>query len=372
MAKNDGIPKIVDIIINDYLSKHSDLRRLFNDESESKDMFAFFENNFGEIYSAMGRLFRENKKYGNDYDQLWTGYLNCLESDLNEAKAKKKLKSVQKRMLVATLINLLVSKDLSVEDLPIDNTDLQNNDGAHWYRGQSDYQWGLIPSMFRNLSNVFSKPTMITQKTIEDIYSGSGMLKKWTDIFKDTTVDYNFLAYMQHSIAYSPLLDFTSDFPTALSFSLGNKSALNDFQYKDSSVFQIEVKSNRLFNKEEDPLPQGFYIQYIPEKYIIGTSVFGKSIGSFDDIIKALTPDFVMIDIVRNDRMKYQHGKFLFFYNYLSIQGTICTWLNKDLRVTKYRINKNEKDRWCDKLRKEYPYLMIEKMMNPYSYFSDQ
>ena len=79
-----------------------------------------------------------------------------------------------------------------------------------------------------------------------------------------------------------------------------------------------------------------------------------------------------MIDIVRNDRMKYQHGKFLFFYNYLSIQGTICTWLNKDLRVTKYRINKNEKDRWCDKLRKEYPYLMIEKMMNPYSYFSDQ
>ena len=107
MAENDGISKIVDIIINNYLSEHSDLRRLFNDESESKDMFSFFENNFGEIYSAMGRLFRENKKYGNDYSQLYTDYLNYLESVIDEAKTKKRLKAIQKKMLIHLLFSLL-------------------------------------------------------------------------------------------------------------------------------------------------------------------------------------------------------------------------------------------------------------------------
>ena len=93
---------------------------------------------------------------------------------------------------------------------------------------------------------------------------------------------------------------------------------------------------------------------------------------TYDDIIKALTPEFVMIDTVSNDRMKYQNGRFIFFYNYLSLQGTVCTWLNKDLHVTKYRIRKDEKNHWCDKLRRDYPYLMVDKMMDPYSYFSDQ
>lgn len=372
MAKKDDISKAIDNIVSDYLSAHSDLRRLFNEESESKDMLSFFLGNFGEIFSTMGRLFRENKETRNDYGQLYTEYLNYLEIDMGEAKEKKRLKAIQKRMLIATLINHLISRDFSVEDLPIDYTDFQNNDGTHWYRGQSDYRWGLIPSMFRNLSNVFSVPTTITHKTIEDIYSDSGMLNKWTKVFKDSTVDYNFLAYMQHSIAYSPLLDFTSDFPTALSFSLGNRSSLNDFQYKDSAVYQVEVKKNRLLQNESDQIPSDFYIQYIPDKYVIGTPILGKPPKTFADIIEALTPEFVMIDIVTNDRMKYQRGKFIFFYNYLSIQGTVCTWLNNDLRVTKFRIRKEEKNRWCEKIRNEYPYLMIEKMMNPYSYFSDQ
>lgn len=93
---------------------------------------------------------------------------------------------------------------------------------------------------------------------------------------------------------------------------------------------------------------------------------------TYNDIIKELTPDFVMIDAVNNDRMRYQNGKFVFFYNYLSIQGTVCTWLNRDLNVTKYRIKKDEKSKLCDKLKKDYPYLLVDKMMNPYSYFSDQ
>ena len=114
------------------------------------------------------------------------------------------------------MIHILIGKDYTIDDYPVDLLNLEKNDGKHWYRGQSDYQWHLTPSMFRNLGNVFSKETAINKQTIEDIYAKNGMLDKWRKVFKTSKIDYKFLSYMQHSIAYSPLLDFTSDFPTAL------------------------------------------------------------------------------------------------------------------------------------------------------------
>ena len=356
------ISTIVEKVINNYLDAHSSLRGLFNEHSNSVDVFCFFQKNFNDIFSTMGRLFHENKETQNHLDPLYSDYLNYIEEDYSIAIEKHQLKTYQKRMIVATMIYKLVSNDLTIDDLPIDYMVLENNDGKHWYRGQSDYKWDLSPSMFRNLGNVFSKEITINKRTIEDVYAKNGMSK----------IDYAFLSYMQHSIAYSPLLDFTSAFPSALSFALSNRSAVNDFAYKDSSVFQIEVTNNRMRTTDFHDLPDGFYIDYVPNKYAIGTSVLGKNMLTYDDIIEALTPEFVMIDVETNDRMKYQHGKFILFYNYLSLQGTVCTWLNNDLQVTKYRIRKEEKNRWCDELRKNYPYLMVDKMMDPYRYFSDQ
>ena len=370
--KEENISKVVEKVINNYLDAHSNLRGLFNEYSNSIGVFYFFQKNFNVIFGTMGRLFHENKEEQNHLDSLYSNYLNYIETDYSIAIKKRQLKTYQKRMIVATMIYKLVSNDLTIGDLPIDYTDLENNDGKHWYRGQSDYKWDLTPSMFRNLGNVFSKEITINKRTIENVYAENGMLDKWEKVFKTSKIDYAFLSYMQHSIAYSPLLDFTSDFPTALSFALSNRSAVNDFSYKDSSVFQIEVTNNRMRTTDFHDLPDSFYIDYVPNKYAIGTSILGKTMLTYDDIIEALTPEFVMIDAETNDRMKYQHGKFILFYNYLSLQGTVCTWLNKDLHVTKYRIRKEEKNRWCDKLRKDYPYLMVDKMMDPYRYFSDQ
>lgn len=368
--KEYNIGKIVDIVLDEYLDAHSNLRRLFDEQSN--DSFRFFKNNFNDIFSIMGHLYHENQKPQKEITVQYSDYLDFIESEFSNLNDKRNFKSYQKRMIVATMIYKLVSNDLTIDDLSIDYTDLENNDGAHWYRGQTDYIWDLTPSMFRNLENVFSKETTINKRTIENVYAENGMLDKWKKVFKTSKIDYAFLSYMQHSIAYSPLLDFTSDFPTALSFALSNRSAVNNFAYKDSSVFQIEVTNNRMRTTDFYDLPDSFYIDYVPNKYAIGTSIHGKTMLTYDDIIEALTPEFVMIDAETNDRMKYQHGKFILFYNYLSLQGTVCTWLNKDLHVTKYRIRKEEKNRWCDKLRKDYPYLMVDKMMDPYRYFSDQ
>lgn len=370
--KEEKISKVVDRITNNYLNAHSNLSSLFNEQTNTVEVYSFYQRNFSTIYSTMGRLFHEDTEYQNHLNDLYSDYLSYIETESSKPIEKKQLKLYQRKMIVATMIYILTGKDYTMDDYPVDMLDLERNDGKHWYRGQSDYQWHLSPSMFRNLGNVFSKETVVNKQTIEDIYAKNGMLDKWRKVFKTSKIDYKFLSYMQHSIAYSPLLDFTSDFPTALSFALSNRSAVNNFAYKDSSVFQIEVTDNNRLGADCVDLPYGFYINFLPDKYAIGTSILGKPMHTYEDIIKALTPEFVMIDTVSNDRMKYQNGRFIFFYNYLSLQGTVCTWLNKDLHVTKYRIRKEEKNRWCDKLRKDYPYLMVDKMMDPYRYFSDQ
>jgi len=305
------IAGLVDRAINDYLEVHENLRVLFNENSGVKDVICFFANNHDTIYSTIGRILHGSTEIG--FNQtLYSECLNSIDLDYKHSMENKKINTIQKRMIVATMIELLTCKDFSINDLPIDKADFVNNDGKHWYRGQSDYTWHLTPSMFRNLSNVFTKETSINIKTIEQIYSYNGILKKWEDVFKEKKIDYKFLSYMQHSISYSPLLDFTADFPTAVSFSLSNRGSVNDFAYKDSAVFEIEVEKNQMINAEKDDLPAIFSIDYIPQKYIIGTSILGKPMLKYDDIITALTPKFVMIDTESNDRMRYQRGNSFF------------------------------------------------------------
>lgn len=305
--------KVVEQIVNDYLVDHSDLRLLFDEDSKSYQNTLFSINNIETIINIMGRLFQESELTKYYFNVSYSQYINYIESEYDQIIKKNQLRITQRRMIIATMIYLLTSNDFSINDLPIDKTDFVNNDGKHWYRGQSDYTWHLTPSMFRNLSNVFTKETSIDIKTIEQIYSYNGILKKWEDVFKEKKIDYKFLSYMQHSISYSPLLDFTADFPTAVSFSLSNRGSVNDFAYKDSAVFEIEVEKNQMINAEKDDLPANFSIDYIPNKYVIGTSILGKPMRTYDDIIKALKPNFVMIDTASNDRMKYQKGKFIFF-----------------------------------------------------------
>lgn len=367
--QDDNSVKVINRVINNYLETHSSIRCLFNEQSDSVEMVSFFGANFNAIYETAINLFREDKEMQNGY---YIKCLNYIKLDFDDFIEKRRLKSYQKRLLVATMIYSIVSRDLKMDELSIDNWNLIHNDGKQWYRGQADCQWHLIPSMFRNLGNIFPKEKRIDMHEIEQIYTNNGMLKRWEQVFNSSEIDYRFLSYMQHSISYSPLLDFSSSFPTAVSFSLCNRSSINNFAYKDSSVFQIEVSNDRLINPDVDNLPNNFFINYIPNKYTIGTSILGKPITSYDDFLRALTPEYVMIDTVNNDRMRYQNGRFIFFYNYLSLQGMVCTWLNKDLHVTKYRIRKEEKNKYCDQLREEYPYLMVDKMMNPYNYFSDQ
>jgi hypothetical protein len=369
---NDNtIGTFVNNVTKQYLDSHSSFSILFDENSNSGKVYDFYVNNFSEIYSTMGHLFYETNELQKG-TVSYSDYLNYIESDFRNPDEKKILKTYQKRMIIVVLIHKLVSRDLSVKDLAVDYLTFLNNDGSNWYRGQSDYQWNLTPSMFRNLSNVFSNNITINRYEIEKLYTNNKMLSRWKQVFDSSVIDYKFLSYMQHSISYSPLLDFTSDFPTALSFSLGNRSAINDFAYKDASVFQIKVTDTRMSKTGFDVLPDNFYVDFVPGKYAIGTPILGKAMQTYNDIIDALTPEFIMIDEVSNDRMRYQNGKFILFYNYLSLQGTVCTWLNNDLQVTKYRIKKDEKNYWCDKLRQDFPYLMVDKMMNPYSYFSDQ
>lgn len=154
---------------------------------------------------------------------------------------------------------------------------------------------------------------------------------------------YNKYAFMQHSCSYSPLVDFTKEPIVATSFALSNTSRVNDFRNEDSAVFcSINTRDNLdVINHRWEArnfLVNEFYLQVIDAKAIkLGKDyVLRKADGSsrvlcfnsIDKLLDALTPKIKIIDITTNDRMLYQSGVFVCFYDCVCLRDFIAYELN--------------------------------------------
>ena len=62
----------------------------------------------------------------------------------------------------------------------------------------------------------------ITYKELFDIYNKRNLIGRYNDVFGYSRVDYQFCSFMQHSVSYSPYLDFSEDVKIALSFACNN------------------------------------------------------------------------------------------------------------------------------------------------------
>ena len=84
-----------------------------------------------------------------------------------------------------------------------------------WYRGVTNIDdFDLIPSMYRSIKDPY---VHIDDAYIDSLYKVNNLEREYKKIFK-TFKREEFLAYMQHSIAYSPLIDFTNNVVIAGSF----------------------------------------------------------------------------------------------------------------------------------------------------------
>lgn len=263
-------------------------------------------------------------------------------------------------------------------------------DGRKWYRGQTDYSWELLPSFYREVSPITGQVKRISLQTLFDEYQELDILRKMNKILKPKVVDsgdlnYEKLAYLQHAISYTPLLDFTEDKKVSLAFALSNIHNAYDYNSKDSAIFEIEdndYKKNTLntINEIDEFLKHDFYI-LIAKKYFIGSPIAGKEILYLHDLIKILVPKYKLINIQTNDRMRYQKGKFIIFYGFLILGKNIFVGLNKDLSIVKHKIKIEDKRRvdkvgnykrnFKDLLHQSNPEYDIDNLMQPYKYLNE-
>ncbi|MBQ6783864.1 MAG: FRG domain-containing protein [Acholeplasmatales bacterium] len=391
---------------------------LFNtDEMDSIQIVVFLEDanrDFDFHYFFINKMIEDTKK---EYE-LYKNIQQDIRGILYYAQDYSKYLSFLRRYLrcfCAFMIiyekandgSPLLSSTLNANAIDdfMTNYDYIDSYMKYYYRGQTNFEWDLIPSLFRNY--VFrngNQGDFIDSKMLLNIYEKEDLIDKYDKTIgtemhgkkiplKSAGITYSFLAYMQHSVSFSPMIDFTDKKEIASTFALGNKNDFNSFASFDSSIFKLgimneffngpetERRHNELNNENEinDFFKNDYRIKVLNGKIKLGTKmILAKSdystitidCTSIKNIIKELKPDYKVISIATNDRMKYQHGKFLVFYNCLIVNGRIFFNLNRDISIEKIQIPKRAKRGFYNFLTKNYNHYNMEYLLNPYLYFS--
>lgn len=263
------------------------------------------------------------------------------------------------------------------------------------FRGQQNYAWELAPSLIRNLTVPKGKGLFLDAKSLHYLFNEGGasnsLLEKYEKCFDDGpyvpyfTVNYRFLAWMQHAVSYSPLLDFTSSYPVALSFAIKENNPSN-FLYDDSAVYILKLSNTDEIKREQevDDILNKMHIVVLKGKIKPGSTptvydCFNKKhlldFTTFDKILLQLMPKYAFIDIPTNDRMLRQKGKFLLFYDYVSVNGrmfpVMIRGINGMVYVYKHRIKAKDKPGLVNYMRDQWPDIKNSYLMDPYSIFND-
>ena len=247
------------------------------------------------------------------------------------------------------------------------------NDGKNneklYFRGQSNYNWSLVPSCCRNLN--YNGAVIFETSHLIKKYIDSKKTHKFKNVFEKDYCNnlYEFLAFMQHSISYSPLIDFTERPEVALSFALYDNSL--DYFYNDAAFYIMRVNEGYILNENNINRINNILKNYSflsIDKGASLQSVITNPIWS-NNYLKCNGGNMYVIDIKSNDRMKYQHGVFVLFDKFIMIDGKLVLTDYQISRFEKKLIRTNCKNYFMKKINGtqfEYRYLM-----NPYLYFGE-
>ena len=246
---------------------------------------------------------------------------------------------------------------------------IKNYSSGHlFYRGHSDINYKLTPSMYRKLG----KDLNINPKFVAEQYELGNLFNKYRKrICRKFIVDYELCSYMQHATSFSPLLDFTKDKRIGLSFATYPNGNLNDYNTKDASLIVFSVK--RI--KQNIDIEQ-IDIDYHKDCLTIDSEIYGTPLISCT--VKDFKFKFAVSTKATNDRMKYQKGIFLCFYNCVFANGIPLLPRSKGYFVTlKIKADSNtkpgeiSKSDIYSKIIKHNPELDYSHLMNPYDYFCE-
>lgn len=252
---------------------------------------------------------------------------------------------------------------------PLDNyQELRNkfaNDKNLFFRGQSDASFGLLPSFYRDL---VINDDVVTDKTVEEKYKEHGFYERYKSIFsakyKSIKTDYSMMSYVQHSAAYSPLLDITKSLDVAAFFACTGKNINpNTYTKNNSSIFIFQLlKENHKKNAKLN-------IKWIDNK-VSFNSILVEDKFLFECSPQDFSISYSLMNKSTNDRMNYQNGSFLYVEEGVIINKHLLIPVDQIL-IVKVVIPANmKKDIYTfvvnnnDALSEDYIY-------DPYSYLSN-
>ncbi len=217
---------------------------------------------------------QENLETINNIMENKNEYFNCqiiLEKYLNIDKLRK-VSDGDFKKITQTIIDVTIEVIIDAiyersnkENQWTHEYEIKENDIVEqlfierWYRGQTNYEWNLIPTFLRPINTKAPNVVLVNHKYIYEDYLSNSIVDRINKILepKITTqgdLKYDKISYIQHSLSYSPLLDFTNSFPIALSFALGNTGNPYEYNNIDSAVFELEMTEikNNILKTEKD------------------------------------------------------------------------------------------------------------------------
>ncbi len=247
----------------------------------------------------------------------------------------------------------------------------KNNWTEHFFRGQSNSKWNLIPSCLRNINQ--KNTHILKYDNLMDLYDEIGVKDLYLNIINSNASSYEMVSFMQHAISFSPLIDFTTNIVVATYFALANFTNINNFMNENSSIFVLQHLDEGYYRDslEYDDLSSmkiGIYKKGVRSSldYSIMFREMGRLYGTDADTKILLNKT--------NDRMKYQSGLFVFFDDYIIDDPNTNVIFNRRLpySITKVIIDKSIKKELLNILLLRFPNYNVKYLMNPYSRFEEK
>ena len=246
-----------------------------------------------------------------------------------------------------------------------------------FYRGEriSSLSRPLLPTIFRDKERLVADNRIVCMVDSDFICSYyknmTAYYNLYSDIIGEVSRDslYKFLAFSQHYIGVSPLIDFTKSPYPAMSFALKDRQTYTD----DIMIYTLEIKDDNDYTSSQETADRwlrdysvlvfrdaakrqlNFEMENPFEAIAEYRRIYERFGGS--TFLELNTPTAKLIDLPTNDLMLYQQGVFLLLDDF-SLMGKsyLTKQIRDDFNVKKWLINKNICPDLLDLLLSRYPY----------------
>jgi hypothetical protein len=201
------------------------------------------------------------------------------------------------------------------------------NNGNIYYRGErkNSFSRPLLPSIYRDKDILFDDNDKIKLITCDFLYDYYYSLGDYFNFYEqimgkiEKNNMYSFLAFSQHYLGISPLIDFSKSLYVALSFALKNRT-----EYVEPIlIYTLELKNSDDYTNSLDTANQWIENYSVLAFKGITKIEFENAIQDLIDLKEksksfvgrtlkeASSPRAKLIDVPTNDLMRYQQGVFL-------------------------------------------------------------